>query len=169
MGAQVVCQQVGKLIVLQSPVWCHKQLLGRLRHKALQHQVGAQALDIAGYQFEYPIYLDLTDPKITNAGLSKTEYDELISTFCSYFEDQHYYIGIYSFEYFLNNNLDPSIFDKYDVWITSKGVEKPDFAYKYGIWQYSTGNVDGISGSVDLNYCYRNYPSVMTAYGLNGF
>ena len=41
---------------------------------------------------------------------------------------------------------------------------------KYGIWQKSdSGSVSGISGNVDLNECYFNYPVLIQNAGLNGF
>ena len=44
------------------------------------------------------------------------------------------------------------------------------FARSYGLWQYtSDGAVDGISGRVDLDYAYKNYPNIMRVNGLNGF
>jgi len=38
------------------------------------------------------------------------------------------------------------------------------------MWQYtSTGKVSGISGNVDLNYCYQDFPTMIKNAGLNGF
>ena len=38
------------------------------------------------------------------------------------------------------------------------------------MWQYSsTGRVSGISGDVDLDECYVDYPSIIKAGGFNGF
>ena len=38
------------------------------------------------------------------------------------------------------------------------------------MWQYSSkGSVSGISGNVDLNHCYKDYPSIIKESGLNGF
>ena len=38
------------------------------------------------------------------------------------------------------------------------------------MWQYSsTGKVDGISGNVDMNHCYRDYPTIIKNAKLNGF
>ena len=40
----------------------------------------------------------------------------------------------------------------------------------YGIWQHSEkGNVDGINGNVDLDICYKDFPTIIKAKGLNGF
>lgn len=125
---------------------------------------------IKGLKFEYPIYLDLSDPAIIDSGLGKDKMAELIDAFCGYFEGKGYYIGVTSFEYFLNNNIDAALYEKYDVWIASHGVGKPDFSSKYGVWQYSsTGEIAGVKGAVSLDYCYRDYASVMAAYHLNGF
>ena len=120
-------------------------------------------------QFEYPLYLDLTSPSLTEAGLTAEDYSSLIKTFCSYFEGKSYYIGIYGNESFLNTALDPALFEAYDVWIASKNVASPSFSYKYGIWQFTVADIPGISSDTELNCCYRDYPSVMTYYHLNGF
>ena len=125
---------------------------------------------ISGLKFEYPIYLDLSDNTIVNSGLSKEEMEELIEAFCVNFEGKGYYIGVCGFENFLNQNIDAALYEKYDVWIASHGVGKPNFSSKYGVWQYSgAGSVSGVNGAVCLDYCYRDYASVMTAYHLNGF
>ncbi|MBR2284801.1 MAG: glycoside hydrolase family 25 protein [Ruminococcus sp.] len=125
---------------------------------------------ISPYKLEYPLYLDISDPAILDAGLTSEEITDMIGAFCSYFEAKGYYIGVTSYEYFLNTYVDASVFEDYDVWIASHGVGKPEFSSKYGIWQFSaSGTVSGINGVVDMDYCYRDYPSIMSAYHLNGF
>ena len=38
------------------------------------------------------------------------------------------------------------------------------------MWQYSeTGSVPGISGYVDLDYCYFDYPNIIKSLGMNGY
>ena len=38
------------------------------------------------------------------------------------------------------------------------------------MWQYSwKGKISGISGDVDLDYCYTDYPAQIKAKGLNGY
>ena len=57
----------------------------------------------------------------------------------------------------------------YDKWIAqwSKTVS---VSYKYGMWQYSSqGTVNGLSGNIDLDYAYLDYPEIMKKNGLNGF
>ena len=38
------------------------------------------------------------------------------------------------------------------------------------MWQFSKkGIVEGFDTEIDLNYCYRDYPSLMKKWGFNGF
>lgn len=38
------------------------------------------------------------------------------------------------------------------------------------MWQRSSqGRVDGITGNVDIDECYQDYPTIIKANGLNGF
>lgn len=49
-------------------------------------------------------------------------------------------------------------------------TSKDTAAVVNGIWQYtSKGSVPGITGNVDLNVAYKNYPAIIKAAGLNGF
>ncbi len=49
-------------------------------------------------------------------------------------------------------------------------MEQTDYSGDYGLWQYSwTGRIDGISGDVDLDYAYKDYPTIIKNSGLNGF
>ena len=80
------------------------------------------------------------------------------------------HVGLYGYEYLLDNRLDPSVFSLYDVWVANYGVQKPGFKSKYGMWQYTNdAKIDGISSPVSMNHCYKNYPSIMEFNHLNGF
>lgn len=65
--------------------------------------------------------------------------------------------------------MDDSKLTPYAHWVAqydSKCTYKGD----YGIWQYSSkGSVDGISGNVDLDYAYVDYPTIITNGGFNGY
>ena len=53
----------------------------------------------------------------------------------------------------------------YEKWTTV-----PSYAGDYGMWQFTEyGRIDGINGDVDLNMCYKDYPSLIKKYGYNGF
>lgn len=121
-------------------------------------------------KLSYPIYLNIEDPKYLQSGLTVNQMTSLVKAFCGYFEGKKCYVGIYSFEYLLNNYLDPSLFSLYDVWVSNYGVTKPGFKSKYGMWQYTNDSkINGISNAVSMNHCYKNYPSIMEYNHLNGF
>ena len=54
------------------------------------------------------------------------------------------------------------------MWIAQWDVDKPSVIC--GIWQTSEkGQVSGITGNVDMNVAYKDYPSIMKKKKLNGF
>ncbi len=123
---------------------------------------------IKDYQFEYPVYFNIEDPIFSD--LSKEEITAITDAFCSFMESKGYYVGIMSYVNFLNNKLDASIFDKYDVSAAHYGVKAPDFLRFFGLWNYpNTGSANGVEGNVYLSNCYEDYPLIMTSKHLNGF
>ena len=55
----------------------------------------------------------------------------------------------------------------FDLWFAS--YKSSCSRIDAGIWQYSSsGKVDGISGSVDMDYSFRDYPAIISNAGLNG-
>jgi len=122
---------------------------------------------IKDLKFEYPVYFDIEDPSISNK--SPQELTAITDAFCKTLEDKGYYVGITSYSNFLTYKLLPEIYDRYDVWVAHYGVMKPIFSSNYGMWQYSsTGKVEGIGTSVDMDYCYTAYPEIMKTHGFNG-
>lgn len=123
---------------------------------------------IKDYKFEYPVYFNIEDPIFNSKSIE--EITAIIEAFCSYIEEQGYYVGIASYSSFLNTKIDPSVYDKYDVWVAHYGVNRPDYYGNFGMWQFtSSGSVDGVNTAVDRNYCYYDYPAIMQEYHLNGF
>ena len=58
---------------------------------------------------------------------------------------------------------------KYDVFLSHVGVSQTTYAGNFGLWQYSwEGSIPGISGGVDLDYAYKDYPAIIRNAGLNG-
>ena len=79
-------------------------------------------------------------------------------------------MGIYSSKSHLENYLTEDIRSRYAVWVAHYGVEKTSYTGQFGIWQKSsTGKINGISGNVDLNECYIDYPAEIRKAELNGF
>ena len=123
---------------------------------------------IKGKKFEYPIYFDLEEQSQFAKG--KNFCDSIIKAFCGELEKNGYKAGLYCSTYYLNNYVLDSVAKKYELWVAQYNYRCTYTANKYGIWQFSSkGRINGISGDVDMNYCYTDYPSVIKNGGYNGY
>ena len=119
---------------------------------------------IQGKQFEYPVAFDIEEER------SLPQANALCQAFCSVLEAAGYYAAIYTFKSALENNISTAIKNRYNIFLSHIGVQQTDYAGSYGLWQYSwTGRIPGISGDVDLDYAYKDYPAMIQNAGLNGF
>ena len=131
---------------------------------------------ISRKQFEYPIYYDIEEPDLAQA-LSKQSLTELVTVFIEELQANGYYSALYVNNNWLINNLETqTILERFDIWYARyPETENPVWnEEKYGkqlsMWQFSEeGVVGGFDTFVDLNYCYRDYPTLMKQWGLNGF
>ena len=127
--------------------------------------------NIKNYNPDYPIVLDIEEDFYKQ--MSRKQVTNIIVAFLSELENAGYYTAVYSYANFFRDYVDMSKISKYDIWIASWGdEEKLHSAYdgRYDMWQYSaTGKVSGISGDVDLDYSYKNYPAIIKKKGLNKF
>lgn len=121
---------------------------------------------IRGKQFEYPVYIDFESPDNSN----KEGNTDACIGFCTTMEKAGYFTGIYGSDVQgFQERLDLDKLTKYALWVARYGVE-PQVVKEYGMWQYqSTLTTPGISGNVDHNYCYVDYPSIIKSGGFNGY
>ena len=125
-----------------------------------------------GKRPEYPVFFDMEDAdgyKAKHGMPNNQGLVDICKTFLLGIEEAGYYASLYASLSWLNNQLNSTELDRFDKWVaqwnTSCAYKKP-----YGIWQYiDSGKVDGISGSVDMNIAYTNYPEIIKSNGLNGF
>ena len=123
---------------------------------------------IKGKKFEYPIYFDLEEQSQFAKG--KNFCDSVIKAFCGELEKNGYLAGLYCSTYYLNNFVSNNVAGKYPLWVAQYNYRCTYTANKYGIWQYSSeGRVNGISGNVDMDYCYTDYPNTVKNGGYNGY
>lgn len=123
---------------------------------------------IKGKKFNYPVAFDIEDK--TQASLSADTIGKIVRSFCSYMEQQGYYVSLYSYVSFLENKIPSSLRSKYDVWVANFDVQKPSYNGAYGMWQYtSSGSIPGIAGKCDCNYAYKDYPTLIKSLGKNGY
>ena len=58
---------------------------------------------------------------------------------------------------------------RYTIWL-AHWVDQTNYCGAYGIWQHSEkGKVAGINGNVDLDICYKDFPTIIKGKGLNGY
>ncbi len=116
---------------------------------------------IKDYKFNYPVYFDF-EYEATLNGNTPAILSAMVDTFCTTLQQKGYYTGVYSYASCLESKIYRHVLEKYDVWVAQYKDVLDAYSGHYGIWQYaSTGSVPGISGNVDMNYCYRDYPSVV--------
>lgn len=123
---------------------------------------------LKGKKFEYPIYFDMEEKSQYNKG--KAFCDSIVTAFCDTLNKAGYYSGLYCSTYYLNDRVSPEVAKKYALWVAQYNTKCTYTGAPYGMWQYSsTGHVDSISGTVDMDYCYINYPKLIKEAGKNGY
>jgi GH25 family lysozyme M1 (1,4-beta-N-acetylmuramidase) len=133
---------------------------------------------LKGKQFELPIYMDVEDAHdLSERGvypenqktIGKKRLTDAVDAFCRTLEKAGYFVGFYAAKSWIGNNLDMSVLNKYTLWL-AHWVDKTDYSGAFGVWQYtSSGIVNGISGNVDMNIVYEDFPSIIKNNGFNGF
>ena len=123
--------------------------------------------NIAGKQLEYPVCFDIEDKEMLK--LSTQTRTDICKAFCDAIEAAGYYVVLYTnLDWYRNKLFGAELAKKYDIWLAQWYASSP--AVNCGIWQKSeVGKINGISGNVDLNEAYKDYPAIMKSKGLNGF
>lgn len=129
---------------------------------------------IKGMQFEYPIYLDVEDKKLLKEeyNLTKEQRTKNALAFVHTMQENGYYVGVYANLDWFTNYLDVKVIQaECETWIAHYNENKDYSNTAYGMWQYSDkGVIDGITvNTVDLNVCYKDYPSIIKNGGYNGY
>lgn len=122
---------------------------------------------IKGKQFEYPIYFDLEEQSQFSRGTAFCS--ALVTAFCSELEKAGYFAGLYISRSPLQQYITAEVAKKYALWIAEYN-NKCNYGGSYGMWQYTSGGrVNGISGTVDMDECYIDYPKIIKNGGFNGY
>ena len=120
---------------------------------------------LKGKQFEWPIYYDIEEDSIFNAGIQNA----IAKAFCEVLEANKYFCGIYSSASAFNYNFDDYTKTKFTVWVANWDVDVPSYKGSYGLWQYKVGYTAGVNGQVDLDYGYIDFEPIIKANGFNGY
>lgn len=123
---------------------------------------------LSGKQFEFPVYFDIEEK--SQLALGKDKCTAMAKAFVECLEEKGYFAGIYSSKSHLETYIDAGLRKEKAIWVAHYGVENTNYNGDFGMWQKSSnGNVTGISGNVDIDVCYLDYPAIIKKAGLNGF
>lgn len=122
---------------------------------------------VKGCKFEYPVAFDIEDA--SQMYLGKQLITDIIMTFCERVQAAGYYVSVYTNLDWISNRIDMNRVKVFDIWL-AQWSSQPTYGGSFGMWQYtSKGSVNGISGNVDMNIAYYDYPTIIKNAGLNGF
>jgi len=111
---------------------------------------------LGGHHPSLPVYYDLEDRYILeDSNFNKDKLAQIAQTFCNRMEAVGLKAGIYANLNWFNNYLNSPSLSGYDHWVAQYNW-RCDYAGSYSFWQYSSrGNVPGVNGSCDMNYCFN--------------
>ena len=106
----------------------------------------------------YPVAFDIEDAEVGTAARTYTLNNTQRTNFCIAFSDTIKNAGfrpmVYANKYWLTTKLEITHLSLYDIWLAHY-TNQTDYTGSYKMWQYTnTGNIDGITGNVDLNVSF---------------
>ena len=120
---------------------------------------------IQGKQFELPILYDVEEQSV----FSKGHCNEVIKAFADILEAAGWWVGIYTYKCAADAYFTERTKSRYTMAI-AQYASVCTYTGPYAIWQNSsTTSVPGISGRVDHDWCYEDFPTEIKAKGKNGF
>lgn len=112
------------------------------------------------YEVRYPVVYDweiIYGSSARSNEVSVQTLTECCKAFCDTVDAAGYAPMVYANQKLALLKYDLRELGAYDFWLANFN-SRPDFYYDYEIWQYSErGEVDGITGPVDLNISFVNY------------
>ena len=119
------------------------------------------------YRIPYPGAYDFEDGQYLSMGRERNS--AICQAFLSTLQKRGYYAMLYTYTNFAKGYLEMEKLKAYDLWIADY-TGKVGWPGEYGIWQYTAGgNLSGITGPVDLDRAYKDYPAIIQEAGLNGY
>jgi GH25 family lysozyme M1 (1,4-beta-N-acetylmuramidase) len=123
---------------------------------------------IKGKSFELPVFMDIEYESDILAQTKQVRTD-MCKAFMDAISTAGYKTGLYCSYDFIINQLDKSQLTKYDKWIAQYASACKYSGSDLMMWQYSSkGTVSGISGSVDMDYLYKEIATATAKWEKNG-
>lgn len=121
---------------------------------------------VKDYKMEYPVYLDLEDPRVGR--LTNEQIERNCRVWADELARNNYFPGFYASYYWWTAKLTGALFTRYTKWVARYAEELG--AEGFDMWQYTDkGFVEGINAPVDRNYAYRDFPIEIKEGGFNNF
>lgn len=128
------------------------------------------------YPLTLPVYYDFEDDsdrwaKQNGVNMTKQLRTNIVQAFCNRLKSKGYKTGVYFNENYIVSYVNWAVLKKWPLWFakwvnysgthaTGYSVDSNSVLTKYGnpdCWQFSDGGkINGINGSVDLNYWYKD-------------
>ena len=102
--------------------------------------------------------------------MNKAGNTEAVKAFINYMTEKGYLCGVYASDIsgFRDKLHLSELWDK-QKWVARYGSE-PKYCRPYQMWQASSkGNIDGIYGHIDIDYCNIDYAQYIVTNHYNGF
>lgn len=123
-----------------------------------EEELAALKTALRGKTFQLPLAIDVEDPRLRS--LAPAKLSALVAEAAAQLEAWGLYAMVYTYTNFADTAL-----AAYDLWIADYRGKRP--TRRHGMWQYSSkGKVAGVSGVVDMNHVYKDYPSIIAKAGL---
>lgn len=121
------------------------------------------------YKLCYPLAVKYENEKVMETGKKLTT--DIILAFAEVIKNAKFYPILYANVGWFRSCVDDSKLEDLDVWISDLSVQPkiyPSYDKNVTIWQYSDrGKIPGISGCVNLDISYIDYPLILEQKGLN--
>ncbi len=124
-----------------------------------------------------PIAFDIEDDdyKYSNGMPSDKTLHDICLTYLKGIEEAGYYPILYTGYSWLTGALNKKdLTGTYDIWYAQWYTKMEYNTDKVGMWQYGgevnyleSPYISGLSGMFDKDYCFKNYPVIIPAYGYN--
>ncbi|MCR5041033.1 MAG: hypothetical protein K6C36_02895 [Clostridia bacterium] len=127
---------------------------------------------LGGRKLEYPVYYDMEEDRQTT--LTTRTRTDMCLAFCSALENAGYLAGVYSSkDWYKTKYFKDEIAARYEIWQAEwhrTRLPDEDLSSECAMWQYSDkGYVAGFNSRVDLDVCYKDYPTLVRQRGLSGY
>lgn len=134
----------------------------------------AKTLEPYKGKMDFPVFFDLEYDSFNYAKKFGVTIDKSMATtfaltFCQEMWQYGWYCGNYTNLDCYLRYFDESRMKNIDTWLADwRKIDEPSAPCT--IWQYSnTGSIKGITGNVDMNICYKDYPKFIQENGWNGY